>query len=165
MRRSVRHVLCLALLVIGSPARAEEPATIKDGSVVAIEYTATLDDGSIAVSTVGREPIRIHVGIGEILPALETALLGMAAGQSKELSLKPAEAFGAVDPEFFIEVPLEQVPADLRQVDNMIMGQDESGRQRYFRIHELAADHVVLDGNHPLAGKNLHFDLKVLSVE
>ncbi len=138
---------------------------IEDGSKVSIEYTLTLDDGSTADTNVGGEPLVYNQGQQEILPALEEALVGLAAGDTKKVMLTAEEGYGLVDPDGFQDVEPDIVPEDARTVGTMLVASDPEGNQQPIRVHEVADDKIVLDFNHPLAGEALTFDIKILEIE
>lgn len=138
---------------------------IEDGSKVSIEYTLTLDDGSTADTNVGGEPLVYNQGQQEILPALEEALVGLAAGDTKKVMLTAEEGYGLVDPDGFQDVEPDIVPEDARTVGTMLVASDPEGNQQPIRVHEVADDKIVLDFNHPLAGEALTFDIKILGIE
>ncbi len=138
--------------------------TVSNGKQVTLEYTMKLDDQSVVDTNVGREPLKVTQGRHEIIPGLEKALEGMAAGEKKKVTLAPTEAYGTVDPKAFQEVDKNMVPADAQKVGIQLEGKTADGKTVYPRISEVKNDTVVLDFNHPLAGKTLHFDVKVLDV-
>jgi len=138
--------------------------TVSNGKQVTLEYTMKLDDQSVVDTNVGREPLKVTQGRHEIIPGLEKALEGMAAGEKKKVTLAPTEAYGTVDPKAFQEVDKNIVPADAQKVGVQLEGKTADGKTVYPRISEVKNDTVVLDFNHPLAGKTLHFDVKVLDV-
>lgn len=139
--------------------------TIKEGSEVGIEYTLTLNDGTVADSNVGQEPLVYTQGGGQILPALEQALEGLAPGDSKQVDLEAAEGYGEVNPQAYQNVPIDQIPEQSREVGAVLIASSPDGRQQQIRIHEVQDDAVVVDFNHPLAGKDLSFAIKVVSVD
>jgi FKBP-type peptidyl-prolyl cis-trans isomerase 2 len=143
----------------------EKSNVIEDGSKVSIEYTLTLDDGSTADTNVGGEPLVYNQGQQEILPALEEALVGLAAGDTKKVKLTAEEGYGQVDPDGFQDVEPDIVPEDARTVGTMLVASDPEGNQQPIRVHEVADDKIVLDFNHPLAGEALTFDIKILEIE
>jgi FKBP-type peptidyl-prolyl cis-trans isomerase 2 len=143
----------------------EKSNVIEDGSKVSIEYTLTLDDGSTADTNVGGEPLVYNQGQQEILPALEEALVGLAAGDTKKVMLTAEEGYGLVDPDGFQDVEPDIVPEDARTVGTMLVASDPEGNQQPIRVHEVADDKIVLDFNHPLAGEALTFDIKILEIE
>ena len=138
---------------------------VEDGKMIAIEYTLKLDDGTMASTNVGQDPLSYVQGGTDVLPALQDALAGMQKGDSKEVSLSPDQAYGAVDATALVEVPTEMIPEEARTVGTRLVGRDQQGNESFVRVHEVQTDRIVLDHNHPLAGENLHFDVKVLSVE
>lgn len=137
---------------------------IEAGSTVSIEYTLTLDDGTVADSNVGGDPLTYSHGKGEILPALEQKLEGMATDETKRVRLGPEEGYGQVNPELFREVPEASVPEDARVVGQVLYGEGPDGKPFQVRVHELREESVVLDLNHPLAGQRLNFDVRIVSV-
>jgi FKBP-type peptidyl-prolyl cis-trans isomerase 2 len=138
---------------------------IEEGSKVSIEYTLTLNDGSTADTNVGGEPLVYNQGQQEILPALEEALVGLAAGDTKQVVLTAEEGYGLVDPDGFQEVEPDIVPEDARTVGTLLVASDPEGNEQPIRVHEVADDKIVLDFNHPLAGEALNFDIKILGIE
>ena len=165
MRRLVPVLLSICILLAVSTSRAEDtPLVVVEGKSVAVEYTLTLDDGTKVDSNVGGEPLVYVQGSPNVLPALQAALAGMKVAETRRIDLTVEQAYGQVDPQLFQEVQTEMVPEDARQPGTMLMGQDDAGNQRALRVHEVKADHIVLDFNHPLAGKALHFDVKVVAI-
>lgn len=152
-----------------APAKTEATKTtrkvVADGATVSIQYTLTLDDGSQVDSNVGGEPLVYHHGAEEILPALEQALAGMAVDESKKVTIPAEQGYGPVDPSLFQEVDADVVPEDGRVAGTQLVSEDASGNRRLVRVHEVKGNRIVLDFNHPLAGKTLHFDVKVLEIE
>lgn len=158
------------LLVIGAfaqaePVEGEKSMSVSDGREVSIEYTLKLEDKTVVDSNVGEEPFRFIQGAHQIIPGLEKAIDGMKVGDEKSVTIKPEDAYGAVDETAFLEVDKEQVPADALEVGAQLQGQDQSGRIFNARVAEVKEKTVVLDFNHPLAGKTLHFDVKILDVK
>lgn len=147
------------------PATDSKPGVVADGRRISIEYTLTTDDGKVADTNVGREPLVYQQGKSEILPALEQALAGLEKGQSKKVELTAEQGYGIVQPELMQTVPAEKIPEDARTPGTMLMAQSESGEQRPVRIHEVKGEEIVIDMNHPLAGKALTFDIRVLEVQ
>jgi len=158
-------LLCLAAAISGSlvvpAAMAAEAAVIQSGRKVDIEYTLTLDDGSTVQSNVGGKPLSFVAGSGQIIPGLETALAGKAARDRVKVRIPAEQAYGATDPGKMQEVPLDKIPEDARKVGTLLSAQGFDGP---IRVAEVRPDVVVLDFNHPLAGKALTFDVLVLSI-
>jgi FKBP-type peptidyl-prolyl cis-trans isomerase 2 len=151
---------------IGASLQAqEEVPVIKDGSTVSIEYTLKLDDGSTADSNVGGDPLTYVQGEQQILPALEAQLVGMKVDETKQVSLTADEGYGPVREEGFQEVPLAMIPEDARNVGARLVGQGQQGQPIQAQVKEVKDETVVLDLNHPLAGENLHFDIKIVDIK
>ena len=135
---------------------------ISTGSSVSLEFTLTLADGTVVDSNVDGEPITYVHGEGKLLPALEAALTGMTEGERKTIALESADAFGPVNPEAFREVPIDDIPKDARIVGTKLSAEGFNGP---IRVHEVGEATIVLDFNNPLAGEDVKFDVRVVSVE
>lgn len=166
-RRVSRAVFSIGLAVFLTGVVAVDVAAeeIEEGKEVAIEYVVRLDDGTVADTNQGREPLVFEHGEGKILPALESELEGMEPGDEVEVTLPPEKAYGKLNPEAVVEVDAERIPEEARQVGMSIVVRDQAGNQRQARVRGISNGKVTLDFNHPLAGKTLHFKVKVLSVE
>jgi len=146
-------------------AAEEETVVIETGKSVSIEYTLKLDDGTTVDSNVGGDPLVFTQGSSQILRALEDALLGHAVGDTQEVKLTAEQGYGPINPEAYQEAPLDTVPEDARTVGTVLVATAPDGQQQPIRVHEVGEDTIVLDFNHPLAGKPLNFDVKVLAIE
>ncbi|HNP30893.1 MAG: peptidylprolyl isomerase [Nitrospira sp.] len=167
------RVVCCSLLVASAmttSAQAESqeggsPMTVSEGKSISMEYTLSLENKEVLDTNVGGEPITFTQGSHQIIPGLETALDGMKAGDSKKVTVAPAEGYGEVNPEAIQEVPIDQIPPDARKVGMQLQGKDGQGRVVHPTVTEVKEQVVVLDFNHPLAGKTLYFDVKILDVQ
>jgi FKBP-type peptidyl-prolyl cis-trans isomerase SlyD len=156
--------LSVACVSAGDTKKGASAMTVSNGKQVSLEYTLKLDDQSVVDSNVGGEPLKVTQGKHELVPGLEKALEGMAAGEKKNVTVAPPEAYGTVDPKAFQEVDRKMVPSNAQKVGMQLEGTTTDGRKVFPRISEVKNETVVLDFNHPLAGKTLHFDVKVLDV-
>ena len=138
--------------------------TISNGKQVTLEYTVKLDDQSVVDTNVGGEPLKVTQGSHQIIPGVEKALDGMAVGEKKQVTITPADGYGTIDPKAFQEVDKNMVPSDSQKVGTQLEGKTADGRAVFPRISEVKHETIVLDFNHPLAGKTLYFDVKVLEV-
>ena len=145
--------------------QASPSATIEDGATVQLEYTLSDDAGKLLDTNRGQEPLTYTQGGQQIIAGLEKQLAGMQIGQAKKVILKPEDAFGPVDPAAQTEVPKDALPADALVVGTQLMARNASGEGRPVIVKEIKDKTVVVDLNHPLAGKTLVFDVKVLGVE
>lgn len=155
----------LAIFISSSSLHAEEAKVITEGSKVSLEYTLNIEGGETVDSNAGDEPLVYTQGNQEIIPALEQELQGLAPGDEKQVTLEPEDAYGTVDPDAFREVPLEQIPEDARNEGQLLVMQDQQGNQQQIKVSEIRDDTALLDLNHPLAGKTLQFDVKVVDVQ
>jgi FKBP-type peptidyl-prolyl cis-trans isomerase SlyD len=137
---------------------------IESGKNVAIEYTLTLEDGTVVDSNVGNEPLVYEAGGGQILPALDAALIGLSEGDTRSVDLPAEHGYGVVDEKLMLEVPLEHLPEDARQIGTPLVAQGEGGQELRVRVHQITDDAAILDYNHPLAGESLSFSVRVVSV-
>ncbi len=137
---------------------------IEDGKTVGIEYTLTLDDGTVADSNVGQDDLTYTQGAGQILPALEHALAGREVGDEVSVKIAAADGYGTVNPDLRRQVETDQIPEEARAPGQMLVGQGPGGEAIRVRVHEVKDDGIVLDFNHPLAGEDLNFDVRIKSV-
>jgi len=137
---------------------------IERGKQVALEYTVSGDDKTQLDSNVGQDPLVFLFGSNQILPALEDELHGLEVGDTKNVILAPEDAYGVVNPNAFKEVDAHLIPEDLRFEGALLVVADEQFGEMLIRIEELKGEKVILDFNHPLAGKTLTFDVKVLDI-
>jgi FKBP-type peptidyl-prolyl cis-trans isomerase SlyD len=138
---------------------------VKDGTVVSLQYTLSGEDGKTIESNKGKEPLKYTHGNQQIVPGLEKGLAGMKMGEEKRVKVKPEEGYGPIDPKGFQEFPKDKIPADGLKVGAMLMAKGPQGQSVPVRVHEIKENTVVLDLNHPMAGKTLVFDVKVLDVQ
>ena len=168
MRTLTAFLAVAALLMpVASPAHAQDAApglTIRDGTRVQLEYTLTDTTGTVLDSNKGGEPFVYTQGQRQIVPGLESALAGKRAGDVAKVTVKPEDGYGKVDPKALIEVGRDRVPPDVK-VGSELTGRDSNGETRAVRVKEIKEKSVVLDLNHPLAGKTLVFDVRILNVE
>lgn len=137
---------------------------IEKGKQVAIEYSVFLQDLTPVDSNIGQDPLIFNFGSKQILPALEDALSGLEVGDTKHIILRPEQAYGAINPKAFKEVEVAVIPEDLRFEGALLVIADEKFGEMLIRVDQLLGDKVILDFNHPLAGKELTFDVKVLDI-
>ncbi|MBI3302484.1 MAG: peptidylprolyl isomerase [Deltaproteobacteria bacterium] len=142
---------------------------ISDGKQVSLEYTLTLEEKGPIDSNVGKEPLVYTQGSHEIIPGLEKQLAGLKVGESKLIEISPEDGYGPVRPELkgTQEIDKTKIPEDARKVGAKLTGQGSGGQPVFAEVTEVKENTVMLtvDSNHPLAGKKLIFDVKVLKVE
>lgn len=158
-------VLISPMVVQAESQKGDKPMTVSSGTQVSIEYTLRLEDEAVIDTNVGSDPLTYVHGSQQIIPGLEKGLDGMKIGESRRVTVKPDEAYGPVNPEAFKEIEKEKLPPDALKVGAQLEGRDGSGQPVYARVAEVKDRTVVLDLNHPLAGKTLYFEIKVLDIQ
>jgi peptidylprolyl isomerase len=136
---------------------------IENGNVVDVHYVGKLTDGNVFDSSEGREPLKFEVGSGQIIPGFENAVMGKTIGDKVTVTINPEMAYGEVREDLFVQLPLDKMPGDV-EVGQMLQAMSDDGRATQVRVHEVNADNVIIDGNHPLAGQDLIFDIEIVSV-
>ncbi len=138
---------------------------VKSGDTVRVHYTGTFADGETFDSSAGRDPLEFVVGSGQIVPGLDKAIPGMNVGDKKQVHVPAAEAYGEPDPQAMQAVARTDIPADIDlSVGAVLQVQNQQGRVMHVKVAELTADSVTLDANHPLAGKDLIFDIELVGI-
>jgi FKBP-type peptidyl-prolyl cis-trans isomerase SlyD len=163
--RSFGPWAALLVLLVATPAGAQPKASIEKGSTVKIDYTLKDDKGEVLDSNSGKEPLVFKQGVQQIIPGLDKALLGMKVGDTKKVVVKPEEGYGKVDPKAETEVPKEALPEGAAVVGTRLMARGQDGNPHPVTVKVVKDKTVVLDLNHPLAGKTLVFDIKVVSID
>lgn len=133
------------------------------GDIVRVHYTGTLDDGSQFDTSVGRTPIEVRIGSGQVIPGFEEALVGMTEGDTKSVTLDPGQAYGPHHDQLVHVVERERIPPEIDlEVGTVLQAADAGGNQLRLQVVDLADDTVTVDANHPLAGKALTFELELV---
>ena len=140
-------------------------AGIKNGDVVSISYTGKLDDGSVFDKNEEGKPLEFTMGKNEIIPGLEKALLGMKKGDKKKIKVKAAEAYGQWFEKLVRKIALSSLPPNMKiEKDMMLFLKDKDGNEMPVRVMEKDKETFTVDFNHPFAGKDLTFDVEIVSV-
>ena len=138
---------------------------IENGQKVSLEYTVFLEDGTKIDSNVGETPLTFVFGSSQVFPALEEALVSLNRGDTKQILLAAEDAYGPIVPEAFREVDVAAVPISYRYEGAILGIQDPQGGVFPIRVHKIDEKKVTLDFNHPLAGRALRFDVKLINVD
>ncbi|MFB0563533.1 MAG: peptidylprolyl isomerase [Candidatus Lokiarchaeia archaeon] len=136
---------------------------VKKGDKVKVEYTGKLDDGTIFDSSEERQPLEFEVGSGKIIKGFDQAVIGMEKGDEKEFTIEPKDAYGEHNPDFIRKIPRDKLPSEA-EAGMMIMLKTPDGVQIPAEITELTDEEVTIDLNHPLAGQNLNFQIKIVDI-
>lgn len=138
---------------------------VTEGATVEVHYTGRLQDGTIFDSSIEREPLKFTLGQGQLIPGFETGILDMAVSDKKIILIPSAQAYGDRHDEMMHEVKKEQLPQEIKpEVGMPLVSQTPEGQEMHFIIAEVKEDSIIVDGNHPLAGKDLTFEIEVLSI-
>jgi peptidylprolyl isomerase len=137
----------------------------KTGDTVRVHYTGTLDDGSQFDSSAGREPLEFALGSGQVIPGFDTAVAGMSVGESRSVRIPAEDAYGARHDELISDVPRSALPQDLEPAVGMhLQAQGPDGQVMQLLVVAVAEESFTVDGNHPLAGETLNFDIELVEI-
>jgi peptidylprolyl isomerase len=141
-------------------------ANAQKGDKVFVHYVGKLDDGSVFDSSINSDPLEFTIGDGSIIPGFEEAVIGLEEGQKKSFTVKPEDAYGPYYNERVIVINKSQLPPDLDpQIGDKLQGQQPDGSVVLFSVIDRNEDEITLDGNHPLAGKNLNFEIELVKIQ
>ena len=138
---------------------------VKNGDNIQIHYRGRLEDGTVFDSSEGREPLEFQVGSGSVIPGFDEGVQGMEVGDKKTIHIPAAEAYGPRQEHMLFEFPRDRFPAEIVPEEGMTLNMsDGQGQVIPVVITEVKDDVVLLDANHQLAGKDLIFDLELVSI-
>ena len=159
-------ILSLLLMILCAPVHAEEgPDMISEGKTVQFDYTLTVD-GQVADTSEGKTPLEYVHGSQMIIPGLEKQLEGLKVNDEKTVTVPAEDAYGPVDPRAIIEIPKEQFPEDFNfQKGVPIQLELQNGQPLVGVVEEVKESTVVVNFNHPLAGQDLVFKVKIVSIK
>ena len=137
----------------------------KSGDTVRIHYTGTLDDGTEFDSSSGRDPLEFALGGGQVIPGFDSAVDGMAVGESKTVTIPADQAYGERHEQLVQEVPKTALPEEIDPAVGMqLQSQSPEGHVMNLVVTEVADDTITVDGNHPLAGQALTFAIELVEI-
>ena len=137
-------------------------ALVQKGDTISVHYTGRLSDGEIFDSSEGRDPLKFTVGAGQMIPGFDDAVVGMAQGEKKTVSIDPDQAYGQRNDESLFDFPRSNVPEGMQIEEGMqVYMQDNAGNPVPATIVAISEDTIKMDCNHPLAGKTLEFDISI----
>ena len=140
-------------------------AKAKEGDQVKVHYTGKLKDGEIFDSSENAEPLEFTIGNCEMIPGFEDAVIGMEPGETKIINIASDEAYGPHNETMVMEVPREEFPKDLKpEIGLCLQGHHEDGHAINVMITGISEKSLTLDANHPLADKDLTFDIKLVKI-
>ena len=138
---------------------------VENGKYVKVHYTGKYDSGEVFDSSSGCQPLEVHVGFNEVIPGFEGALLGMGVNESKSFTLEPSEAYGDRNEELQQSFQRSDFPEDFKlELGQVLVLQDSQNGQFPAVVKNIEAEQIMLDLNHPLAGRALTFDIEVVEI-
>ena len=148
-----------------SAEKAKNDRVVKEGMLVSFDYTLKGADGKVIETSKGKEPLKYIHGQKMMIPGLEKELNGMKVGAEKHVTVKPEDAYGPINKNAFQEVPKEKLPPNGLKVGAVIQAKSAEGQVMAMRVHEIKEKTVIMDMNHPMAGKTLVFDVKIVDIQ
>ena len=140
-------------------------AQAKSGDTVKVHYTGTLNNGQIFDSSKSRDPLQFTLGTGMVIPGFDAAVTGLSPGETITTTIPNAEAYGPYQKEMVADIEKENIPADFElEVGQRLQMQVPSGEAMSVTITDIKGNMVTLDGNHPLAGQDLTFELELVEI-
>ena len=137
----------------------------KSGDTVKIHYTGTLDDGTEFDSSKGRDPLEFELGKGQVISGFEKSVEGMEVGDSKNVKLKPEEAYGPRHDQLIQDLPRSSLPAEIEPAVGMkLHSQTSDGRRIPLMVTAVTEESITVDANHELAGENLNFEIELVAI-
>jgi peptidylprolyl isomerase len=140
-------------------------AQAKSGDTVRVHYTGKLSDGSVFDTSTDSDPMEYKIGEGQLITGFEEAVIGMTPGDAKTTVIAAEDAYGPYRQEMVIEVARNQLPSHLKlEVGQALQSVQQDGQVIRFVVSDLSESRVTLDANHPLAGEELTFDIKLVDI-
>lgn len=140
-------------------------AKVEQGDTVHVHYTGKLEDGTVFDTSDGRDPIEFTLGEGKVIPGFEKAVEGLTVGDTTRTTLEPEEAYGLRRDELVMTVPKDDLPDGMSpSVGDQLEMQTQDGQKLPVRVTDSNDESIQIDANHPLAGRELHFDLELVKI-
>jgi FKBP-type peptidyl-prolyl cis-trans isomerase SlpA len=139
---------------------------VKENNTVKVNYTGKLSDGQVFDSSEGKEPMEFTLGQGQLIPGFEKGLIDMKLNEKKTITIAKEDAYGDINNDLIQEVEKTQLPQDMTpEVGMGLVSKSPDGQEMNLLVVEVREESIVIDGNHPLAGKELIFDLEVVAIK
>ncbi len=138
----------------------------KSGDTVKIHYTGTLEDGTQFDSSQGRDPLEFELGSGQVIAGFDKAVEGMSVGDEKSVTIASGDAYGPRQEQLVQQVPMTALPDGLEpQIGMALQAQNQDGQRVNLTVTGVSDGAITVDANHPLAGKDLNFDIELVSID
>jgi FKBP-type peptidyl-prolyl cis-trans isomerase SlyD len=160
-------VICLVSepLFAATAEKTKGDRVVKDGMLVTLDFTLKSPDGKVIETSKGKEPLKYIHGKKMMIPGLEKELTGMKVGDEKHVTVKPEDGFGKINPNAVQEFPKEKIPPNALKIGAVLAAKNPDGMIVPMTVREIKEKTVVMDMNHPMAGKTLVFDVKVVDIQ
>lgn len=140
--------------------------TVKEGNTISVEYTGKFEDGEVFDTSRGKQPLSFTVGAGQLIPGFDSAVVDMAAGDQRTVTIEPKNGYGDYREDLLISMPKTNIPSDMDlEIGMMVNLTNKEGNPVPAKVKGLEEESVSLDVNHPLAGKTLVFEIEVVSID
>ncbi len=145
--------------------KEDEMPEAKNGDIVKVHYTGTLEDGTIFDSSKEREPLQFTLGKGQFIKGFEDAVIGMSVGETKAVRILSDEAYGSHREELLLKFNKSDFPANIEPKEGLVINLvSPEGKSMLATIISISGDSITVDANHPLAGKDLAFDIDLVEI-
>jgi FKBP-type peptidyl-prolyl cis-trans isomerase 2 len=136
---------------------------IQNGTIVNVHYIGKFTDGTVFDSSEERGTLRFRVGDSQVIPGFEKSVIGKNVGDVIEAQISPEEGYGNINPELIVNISKDRLPQQL-EVGQMLEANFQNGESTSVMVSEIGTDYATLDANHPLAGKDLIFEIQIVSI-
>jgi len=154
-------ILLVAMLIAGCGG-----TQVKTGDTIQVHYTGTLEDGTVFDTSLKREPLEFTLGQGQLIPGFEQAVIGMKVGESKTANIPAEQAYGQYSNELISVIERDKLPEDLDpEVGQRLQAQQPDGRTKIVTVINVSETSITVDANHPLAGKDLTFEIELIEIQ
>ncbi len=134
---------------------------ITSGMTVTVNYTGKIDDGQVFDTTQGRDPFKFVLGVDPLILGFQEAIVGRQIGDKFTVNIPVEKAYGESSEEKIVRIPKTEMPGEV-EVDQILVAKGTNEQEVRVIVKEVHDDHVVIDGNHPLAGKDLIFEIEII---
>lgn len=164
------HLVLLGMLMLGAVlmpgCKADDAGGAQNGDTVQVHYTGKLEDGTVFDSSAEREPLEFKLGAGEVVPGFDKAVRGMKVGEKKTVTIPAKDAYGTHNNSLIEEVSRQKLPSGFEpEVGSQLQKIHSDGQARIYTITKVTDTTVTLDANHPLAGKDLTFEIELVKIQ
>lgn len=137
----------------------------KDGDTVRVHYTGSFPDGTVFDTSEGKDPLEFTIGAGDVIPGFDSAVVGMTEGDNKEIHVPMADAYGPHHEELVLIIERDQLPMESDPVEGMMLQAHlRDGQTVMVQVTDVTDDSITLDANHPLAGRDLMFQITLMEI-